>query len=1195
MIQFEPGVTAIVGPNGCGKSNISDAIRWVLGEQSAKSLRGSSMEDVIFNGSSAREPLGLAEVSLTLSNTSRILPIDYDEVMIARRLYRSGESEYLLNNNPVRLRDIHELLMGTGIGTESYSVIEQGKMDVVLNSKPDERRVIFEEAAGITKFKSKKKEALRKLEQTEQNLLRVNDIIQEVKRQIGSIERQAKKAEHYKIEFEKLKELELRISSKEFLLFENTRKSKMEALEDLKAREAEFLSLVKVFEADHAQQRTLLNRLEDLLKEGQSKELETSAEIHRHQDRILLNRERLGELFERKDSLEKQAELSKRRAEELSVEFEKLNQAYGALLIEEKEGLLFLDGVETNFNAIENFIKDGASQIGTHKAALFDSANKKAHVQNELAKVRAESAVLQARLRKLEEEKSGLMKEESLVAEEVHTVLEELAVQDARLVRKKEDAKAKESFLADASARIDKDRERLSRLSMEESTLKSKSEFLTDFKNKHEGLLGGVRVLLEAKESKDPHLSGMIGLLADLLKVESGYELAVEAAFESYSQAVVFDSDENVLRAAEFLRPLKKGRALLLGLQCESEKTKAEANLQGAIPILRYITAEPSVKSLVENLLYNVAVVDDPKDAFRLSRSFPGTVYVTPAGERFEGRIVMGGSLSGETGMTLVGREARLKDFQGRLSMVSSEINECAVRLATNRAEEEHLKVEIKADTDEALKIQMDEAHQRARLAHIEAGRKRQGEKAEVLSAEVEGFLLEEARLRDEDKRALAAIEEFKKNTTELEQAIGVLENLINDKGKEKEALLVRLAETRSAQNHCTAKREKMEKDRNWALESKSGEESRIASFCLEIEDIVHKRASLESESAALEREVARLSDLRDEVVRQLEGARLERERALVKLNEIIKEKSDKESFLQNVRGEVHAHELESAKIQFEIDRLKERIFNAYQVDLVVGGFLAHDAVLAGATLVGEGDIDIEAAKSEIRSQREKLNKMGPVNLAAMQEYDEMKERFDFLSRQEADLIQAKEDLHKAILQINRTTREMFRETFEKIRENFSEYYKLLFGGGSAELILLDEGDVLESGIEIVARPPGKKLQSISLLSGGEKALTAIALLFAIFKVKPSPFCILDEIDAPLDESNVDRFCNVLKDFISGSQFILITHNKRTMNLADAMYGITMPETGTSQVVSVRFSEQSQPSPTRSKDKRIDAALVSQS
>jgi chromosome segregation protein len=938
-IQFEPGVTAIVGPNGCGKSNISDAIRWVLGEQSARSLRGLSMEDVIFNGSNLKEPLSLAEVSLTLSNEAKTLPIDYEEVTITRRLYRSGDSEYLLNKNTVRLRDIHELLMGTGIGTESYSIIEQGKMDLILNSKPEERREIFEEAAGITKFRSKKKEALRKLEQTQNNLTRIEDIIQEVRRQIGSIERQAKKAENYRAEFEKLKNLELAVASREFLIFEDRRKTKEETLTGLKQKESEFLSAAKVIEQTYEEKRSCLNQIDEELKDSQSRQMFLSSQARSHQDRILLNRERVGELSARNEQILKQIETSKARLGEFGSEIEKLRLDYESSLEEETKGKTFLDSVQSEFNSFDRLIQDALSQQSKAQGELSQLSSRKINQQTALARTQAQKEACQSRLEQLEAQRGALHQEISKIHEQFGGPMEDWKAKEAALLFRIENK-------------------------------------INDFKN---WVWGIFRVLLEKQQAPTP---------------ENQAELD--------------------LKIKDFAREVQN-------VQSEITKNK-----------------------------------DPLKEV----------------------------------------EEVKIK-YENQEKSLGSEIN--------------HLQEQLAALTQ--------------KQAELEAG--------DATLIEIE---------KDAENRVLEA------------------RQIIEGKAAEKEALLVRLAETRSKQEGCVARREKSQRDLRWISDSKTSEEASLERFEREIREISLKKESLAAENLKLEEEAAAFSAQRDQILEQTQGVRHRRQEVVGELERLGIEREQKQQFLNGARQKVHAFELESAELRFEIDRLKERIFNAYQVDLL------------SVERQGE-ELDLEQAKLDIQAQKEKLQKMGPVNLAATEEYDEMKQRFDFLTRQQQDLITAKNDLHKAILQINRTTKELFVETFQNIQKHFTEYYRLLFGGGNAELLLLDEEDVLESGIEIVARPPGKKLQNISLLSGGEKALTATALLFALFKVKPSPFCVLDEIDAPLDESNVDRFCGVLKDFVASSQFILITHNKRTMSLADAMYGITMAQTGISKVVSVKFSD----------------------
>ncbi len=956
-IEFPSGVTAIVGPNGCGKSNIADAIRWVLGEQSVKSLRGSDMQDVIFNGSAVKQPLNFAEVSLTLSNESKILLIEYDEVTICRRLYRSGESEYLLNQNTVRLKDIQELLMGTGIGTDSYAIIEQGRMDVILNSKPEDRRAIFEEAAGITKYKSKKKEALRKLEQTDANLLRINDILQEVKRQIGSIERQAKRAESYKKEFEKLKKLELWAASKEFLVFESEKKIKEDVLGSLKEEEALSHVAIEEIEARHRTKKGSLEEIEESLRQTNLEEMTISADARKHRDRALLNRERIGELSAKKENLEKAIDTSRLRTEELGQECEALSE---------------------QIRLMQN------SENPEEKKAW--------------AALEKEFTSYEASLRALRGERA---------AEELRS--QEIARESVRLHREAAEARAQGEGMKHRFKKLTRDKEVL----------------LSEIRETDESLRGSFF---------DPDLR----------------------------ESASFSSEDLFSRVRLF-----KEKIVLL------------------------------VKRLVAE---------------------------------------------------------RRETFSGE--------------------EEAGLDADLARFAEEVSQLKVRSADVRARREHLDLLKKRAEEKIGLIESECRSLGEEEDRLRQKEKisedETLLLAEEDRVLKVRLE----ALEEAFRAEEGKREALLVRLTESRLKRSQWEERRGFLEKDRQRALDSKRGEDSLRVSYENEIRGSLVKKETLEKECVELEAAVAALLARRDEILKSTESVRRSRQSILDELKIVEDQRQKSRTALDEIRQRSHELEMQRAQTGFEMDRLKERIFNAYQVDLTVQQEIGQtDAEFFKEILGGEGEPELEGVKARILAQRERIGKMGPVNLVAIEEFDEMRTRYEFLSQQEADLVKAKEDLHKAIQKINRTTRELFADTFQKIQGHFSDTFRLLFGGGSAELILLDEEDVLESGIEIVARPPGKKLQSITLLSGGEKALTATALLFALFKVRPSPFCVLDEIDAPLDEANVDRFLGVLREFIAHSQFIVITHSKRTMNLADALYGITMAETGVSRVVSVKFQE----------------------
>lgn len=1174
VIEFDAGVTAIVGPNGCGKSNIADSIRWALGEQSAKSLRGGSMEDVIFNGSSSKEALNLAEVSITLSNSSKILPIDYEEVTITRRLYRSGESEYLLNGNTVRLRDIHELLMGTGIGTESYSIIEQGKMDVILNSKPEERREIFEEAAGITKFKSKKKEALRKLEQTDQNLLRVNDIIQEVKRQIGSIERQAKKAQVYQEEFEKLKKMELGVASREFLTFRSQKEDKERHLDFLRQKEEESQEGLKSVQNTYHEGQAALDAAETKLEEKQREELELSHEIRRGQDRVLLNRERIGEVGAKKENLNRQIQLSQKRANEFREEYERLQADFEKAAREEAEGQAFLAGVEAEFQVIQNLIQESFAREESIKSSLVDNARRRSASQNELLRVRGDLNALEFRVQRINQEKIQALSNLESANQEAQSVRGENQRQEENLRALLTEKESFEKGLDLLRADLNSDEEKLKSFLLQKSNLETRIHFLKDLNEKHEGFLGGVKALLEEKKNASSVGNGVVGVLAELLSVNRGYELAAEAALEAYLQALVFESDAKVLEAVSFLRGSRKGRALLLSLEFRRENSGISAAPEGTRALTDFVQVKDGrLNSLLRELLSNVSVVADSAAAHEWAKRHPHRVFVTPDGERFEGQLIYGGSLSQEADVTLVGREARIEQYEADLKSLDAESRQKEEAIRQKTRDEASFQENLKSQGDKILDAQRALSDLQSRLRAAEEKSKRHEEERDLFEREIQLVQSDLAALRRKEQEFADEERRFTDEENALRQELLNLDKLRREKGDKKEDLLVRLTEVRSKQGFYVAQREKIEKDKHWAAESKSNEESQVLLFQSELNEGQARQAALEAENETLTQVIESQGRTRDELLAAIESLRQEKETRVRELDSLEREKDEKESFLNEARQKLHQFDLENTKIQFEIDRLKERIFNAYQIDLDIQGGMQSDIESAFGQMAADANEDFDEIKRQIQAQRDKLQKMGPVNLVAIQEFDEMKERYEFLTKQEADLVQAKDDLQKAIQKINRTTRELFADTFQKVQANFTEYYKLLFGGGHAELVLLDEENILESGIEIVARPPGKKLQSISLLSGGEKALTAVALLFSLFKVKPSPFCILDEIDAPLDESNVDRFCSVLKEFIKESQFILITHNKRTMSLADAMYGITMQQTGVSRVVSVRFHE----------------------
>ena len=1038
---FEPGITAIVGPNGCGKSNIFDSIRWVLGEQSIKSLRGLKMEDVIFNGTDSRPPLNLAEISLTFSNEAKFFPIDYDEVTITRRLFRSGESEYLLNKTQVRLKDITELLLGTGIGAESYSLVEQGKIDLILSSRPEDRRMVFDEAAGVTKYKSKKKEALRKLEETENNLLRVNDIIVEVKRQIGSLERQVNKARRYKEEFEKLKDLDIRFAHLKIKELNVEFNSLLKSIEELKKGEAvkndELASLTSQLHS----LRLNIQSVEDAINKQKDEEYGLFSFLDKNTEVLRMNEERIKEIEIRVNSLglqsaqaEKRADLNKEKLNDLNNEFLALSQGEGAKKNE-------LSEKETALKFLADEIEAAYSRIKDAKKQILTLAQEEAAAKNELSDLNAKISSFSARKRRLEIEKEKVAGEKQTFQGQIGLLEADIAGLGAELAQLKQNEASQKDNLKKSSERLKSLGENIQDLENQKITLESQLEFLEELKLKYEDIpevLDGI-LLLNKLPSGD--LSGILSKIKEIKEVAPGsYQIICEA------KPIPLDTREIRQKLAQIVENISR-----LKLNSDSEKS--------------------SIEQIETNL---TKIADDIHQV----------------------EINLNGRKTNLAGLS--GQSIKLSE---ELEVINLEYGEVTQGIASFKQKEERIKdniseLENRSKANEAIMNSSQEEISTKATLREESTVFIARITAELNSLEDRRIVLSNslALMQDSLNNELAALERIKQE--------------IHSSGKKKEEL--------SCQNNAL-------KEEMLASEEKK------------------KNIS------------ARLDDLKE------------------KLSKAIKERDEKEEKIalsqkevDQIKSSVYELSMQDKEIGFKESAIKERILQSYKVNL--------DELTAQAQ--GVSDItDKEGLILEIERLKQKVESFGNVNLVAIEEYDELKQRFEFLTSQQNDLMAAGESLRDAINKINKITKELFLDTFAKVNEEFKVYFRLLFGGGESQLILIDEADVLESGIEIVARPPGKKLQNVLLLSGGEKALTAIALIFAIFKIKPSPFCVLDEIDAALDESNVSRFNRILAEFTKTSQFLVITHNKKTITAADVMYGITMEEQGVSKIVSARLKE----------------------
>ncbi len=1171
VFDFEPGVTAVVGPNGCGKSNISDAIRWVLGEQNPRDLRGKLMEDVIFDGTADEKPMGMAEVSLTLSNADRLLDIDFEEVTITRRLFRSGESQYLVNKKLCRLKDIQDLLVGTGIGLDAYSHFEQGEIEQVLSAKPDERRAVFEEAAGIMKYKADRRAAMRKLEATEENLVRINDIIREIKRQINSLDRQAAKARRHKRLTDELGRYEVG----QLLHNRDVFGAELERLtaehEGVKASLRDLFSEIESRDSEIEALRATLGEQEGRFETLQMRKLEVLRAMDHERNTIALSDERIADARAAEVAARGQIEALEQQIDDLGREL-----ARGQVEFEEHENEL--REAERSLAAQEEKGAAEAAALEQEEAAVADAARRKLELVHREIKLTNELETLDRRLDEQRAAGSALRTEQQQLGERrerldgEQTALaqrREAIGGDARQVRDEEAALRRS--LQDLSGQLNRDIARRQQLARELAEARSQHELLCEMRDNFEGYHRGVRSVLRAAADENDPLPGMYGTVADLLRVPEEFEVALEAALGSRLQYIAVATGRDAQRAIAHLKETSGGRATFLPYDLlrppstnqELMRELFENNSGLIAPASEAVSCNERDRILVEMLLGDTVLVEDFDVALRVAeqKRYPFRL-VTRAGEVFPGRGIIRGGRVGRRDQGLLSRETRI-----------AQLDEKARRLA---AEHDAIQAEEQGRSRDAasLELQLEEIARRTRsldeqatevardLAMASASREAVETQLQAIAERLAALGEEAARhaaRREELSLAAVALEQEKRvadeesrrrNTAVSEHQAGAAQahRHLTELKVQVSSLNERLAAARERQNRIAgdirrrnqeivARREQIRADHGHA-ERLSGEIDQARG---RIEELSHQKAETE-------RSIETLDERRGEIGNRL-GAL---EAGLKDKRRLLREAQEAESDL-NAR-------LTEARLA--VERIDERLRSEYK--------LTHDDPAAERF---PADSNWEEVAAHIEAVRSKIESLGPVNLYAIEEYERLEERHAFLVKEQEDLIRAKESLLKAISKINRTSRQLFKETFEEIRESFRETFTSLFGGGKADLILDDEGDILECGIEIVASPPGKKLQSITLLSGGEKAMTAICLLFAIFRVKPSPFCILDEMDAALDEPNIVRFNDTLKEFVKRSQFIIITHNKSTIAMADLLYGITMERSGISKVVSVKFRD----------------------
>ncbi len=1168
-ISLDHGITAIVGPNGCGKSNILDALRWALGEQSAKALRGAHMQDVIFNGSEHRPAMGMAEVSLVFDNADSRLPVDFAEVEVSRRVYRSGESEYLLNKAPCRLKDIHELFMDTGIGTNAYSLIGQGKIDLVLSSRPDDRRFLFEEAAGIIKYKSRKATALRKLDRADQNLLRLTDIINEVQRQMRNLKRQVSAAIRHREITTALRELEIRNAWLQY----NELTGQIADLKEqyIAAREAYEKASTQTSKSEAELEELSVKRieLERMLMARREGEHHIDSEMERIESGIALFRQEI--------------EFARQQEAQALEEREELLKRAGTLLESQSDTQAHTAQVETEMGEVRNALAekqresealqqratDADAEVEAKRGQAMETLHSRNRSQTELETVTVSIANIDGQLESLYAGQTTLNTRHAELAsalEEIQAKQTEAQTALTTTVQQRQEQQKNRTELGERIQRLNTEWQTLRE---EKSSVEARLASLRELRDSYEGFATGVRAIMLAKQKKMAGTDGVVGPIGDLLSTDKEYGLAIEAALGGNINNVVVEQSGAAKDAIEFLKRTKAGRVTFLPLDIIRTSGYDDAGtLSGQHGVIGkaidYVHYEARLQPAVEYLLFNTIIVETIDDAIRITRSerrHPRLVtlegeVVSPAG------AVTGGSTKHE-GRGLLGRTAEIEELATKAA-------QSAKRIAKLTEEAQGLTTSIQALAQSIRQLEDTESGQRTAVNTLgvavakqtaelegltESGRNMAGqrdvlvEKRRAFETQREEVQARVTSMEDGEVAMQRALADAQERAAEARQALSESAGGLAD-------LRVRIAELAQTLDETSRTRERERREHQ--------EMNQEAARRLEqAEQFKARQSEVEAQIADQVERSKALSETREEAHTKVLESQQEQQGVITGvngLNDTLKSLRKRSSESQR---EVHRIEIDLTQREDRAGFFQERILTEYSL------------ALASITEkeVGTDEYDETEREKLITEHRKSLQRLGSVNLGAIEEHDELEKRQTFLVTQEQDLRKARDTLLSVVGRIDITIKEMFLETFRTVGDYFKSYFRRLFNGGQARVYLLDEDDPLESGIEIEARPPGKKPQVISLLSGGEQAMTAIALLFSIFSAKPSPFCVLDEVDAPLDDANIGRFLDLVSEFTGQSQFIIITHSKQTMSRANALFGVTQQERGISQLVSVRFEE----------------------
>lgn len=1162
-VEFVPGVTAVVGPNGSGKSNITDSIRWVLGEQSAKSLRGAKMEDIIFAGSDSRKPLNFAEVTLTLDNEDQSLPLDYNEVSVTRRVYRSGDSEYLINKQNCRLKDIVDLFMDSGLGREAFSIISQGRVEEILNSKPEDRRTIFEEAAGVLKYKSRKKKAESKLFETQENLNRVTDIIHELEGQVEPLKIQAAIAKDYLQQKEELEQIEVALTAYEIEDLHGRWEQLSRQLEQHKENEIKQSAGLQKKEAEIEKMRDQLAALDESVSDLQNVLLYASEELEKLEGRREVLKERKKNASQNKGQLEKNIEELTSSIEQLENQKAEYEQSVSVLA---DEADAFQKELQQKQEQLKLYSEDVEHKIDSIKSDYIEVLNEQAGAKNEKIYIEQQLQQQAAKGSRLDNDNDRFVSVRDEINERKAEIEKKVASTQQELEEQARIFFEEQKKLESLRNNYEKQEKTLYQAYQYLQQAKSKKEMLEEMEEDYSGFFQGVKEVLKARDTR---LQGIEGAIAELIQVPKQYETAVETALGGAMQHIVVQNEENARAAIQFLKQKSFGRATFLPMSIIKGKYLASSQLALLSGNSAYIgTAAELIQfdqkyaEVVKNLLGNVVIARDLKGANEIAKMLQYRSRIVT----LDGDVVNpGGSMTGgavkQKSSSLLSRKGELEDLTNKLADMEEKTSSLESKVKSLKTETQASEARLEELRKAGEELRFKQQGLKGDLREVELEQKNINERLSVYDSEKTQLDTDKVKLESRLVELDGLLAKYRENLLQFDKEIERLTELKNSNSTSKDTLVSEISDLKIS---LASKKEQLShvKEKLDSAVNQAEDQSRKLDILKEDLSLLSSEMT-DSSSGETQLEEAARRKLQDknETLKLISSRRNERMELQNKLEDQELESKELRRILKGINEVLRDEEVKLNRLDVELDNKLAHLREEY--------LLSYEAAKEQYPLT----IPADEARRKVKLIKMSIEELGTVNLGSIEEYERVSERYEFLLEQKNDLQEAKDTLFLVIEEMDHEMKKRFEQTFTAIRSHFESVFQALFGGGRADLRLTQPDDLLNTGVEIVAQPPGKKLQNLGLLSGGERALTAIALLFSILKVRPVPFCILDEVEAALDEANVYRFAQYLKKYREETQFIVITHRKGTMEEADVLYGVTMQESGVSKLVSVRLED----------------------